>query len=109
MRKVPYIRKLHAKFSRLNKFESNHTISFIPPDGEFELMSYRLTTHVRPLIWIEAIVDKHEHSRIEFLIKAKSQFKTQSTANNVEILIPVPPDAYAPKFKSSTGRYRNVL
>ena len=28
-------------------FENDRTISFIPPDGEFELMSYRLNTHVR--------------------------------------------------------------
>ena len=31
--------------------------------------------------------------------KAKSQFKRRSTANNVEIHIPVPPDADSPKFK----------
>ena len=28
------------------RFEVDRTISFIPPDGEFELMSYRLNTHV---------------------------------------------------------------
>eukprot|EP00670_Eutreptiella_braarudii_P012822 CAMPEP_0174337238 /NCGR_PEP_ID=MMETSP0810-20121108/22144_1 /TAXON_ID=73025 ORGANISM="Eutreptiella gymnastica-like, Strain CCMP1594" /NCGR_SAMPLE_ID=MMETSP0810 /ASSEMBLY_ACC=CAM_ASM_000659 /LENGTH=279 /DNA_ID=CAMNT_0015456539 /DNA_START=29 /DNA_END=865 /DNA_ORIENTATION=+ len=27
---------------KLNRFESDRTISFIPPDGEFDLMSYRL-------------------------------------------------------------------
>ncbi|CAE8700805.1 unnamed protein product [Polarella glacialis] len=31
---------------RLARFENDRTISFIPPDGEFELMSYRLNTHV---------------------------------------------------------------
>ena len=37
---------------RLARFENDRTISFIPPDGEFELMSYRLSTQVRPLIWL---------------------------------------------------------
>lgn len=32
---------------RLSRFESDRTISFIPPDGESELMSYRINTHVR--------------------------------------------------------------
>jgi hypothetical protein len=32
---------------RLARFENDRTISFIPPDGEFELMSYRLATQVR--------------------------------------------------------------
>lgn len=34
---------------RLSRFENDRTISFIPPDGEFELMSYRLNTHVSTL------------------------------------------------------------
>eukprot|EP01116_Phalansterium_solitarium_P022346 TRINITY_DN733_c0_g1_i1.p1 TRINITY_DN733_c0_g1~~TRINITY_DN733_c0_g1_i1.p1 ORF type:complete len:432 (-),score=175.71 TRINITY_DN733_c0_g1_i1:185-1480(-) len=88
---------------KLSKFEVDKTISFIPPDGEFELMSYRLNTNVKPLIWIEAVVEKHKSSRIEYLIKARSQFKAKSTANNVIITIPVPADADTPKFKASIG------
>ena len=37
---------------RLARFETDRTISFIPPDGEFDLMTYRLATHVKPLIWV---------------------------------------------------------
>jgi len=88
---------------RLARFENDRTISFIPPDGEFELMTYRLNTHVKPLIWIEASVESHSHSRIEYLIKAKGQFKQRSTANNVEIAIPVPSDADSPQFRTNTG------
>uniref|UniRef100_A0A3Q2Q623 Adaptor related protein complex 1 subunit mu 3 n=1 Tax=Fundulus heteroclitus TaxID=8078 RepID=A0A3Q2Q623_FUNHE len=64
---------------RLSRFENDRTISFIPPDGESELMSYRLNT------------------------TARSQFKSRSTANNVSITVPVPSDADSPKFKTSTG------
>uniref|UniRef100_A0A7E4VAH2 MHD domain-containing protein n=1 Tax=Panagrellus redivivus TaxID=6233 RepID=A0A7E4VAH2_PANRE len=88
---------------RLSRFENDRTISFIPPDGEFELMSYRLTTVVKPLIWIECVVEKYSRSRVEFMVKAKSQFKRRSTANNVEIIIPVPSDADSPKFKAAIG------
>lgn len=34
---------------RLSRFENDRTISFIPPDGESELMSYRLNTAVSVL------------------------------------------------------------
>ncbi|KAJ1404906.1 clathrin assembly complex, medium subunit, partial [Ochromonadaceae sp. CCMP2298] len=88
---------------RLARFENDRTISFIPPDGEFELMSYRLNTQVKPLIWVEAVVEPHSHSRIEYMIKAKSQFKSRSIANNVEIVIPVPGDVDSPSFKASIG------
>ncbi|KAJ3366900.1 AP-1 complex subunit mu-1 [Kappamyces sp. JEL0680] len=64
---------------RLSRFENDRTISFIPPDGEFELMSYRLNT------------------------EARAQFKRRSSANNVEIIVPVPEDADSPKFKCTMG------
>lgn len=88
---------------RLARFENDRTISFIPPDGEFELMSYRLNTHVKPLIWVEAVVEPHKSTRIEYMIKARSNFKQRSVANNVEILIPVPTDVDTPSFKASVG------
>eukprot|EP00041_Stephanoeca_diplocostata_P017365 m.348604 g.348604 ORF g.348604 m.348604 type:complete len:430 (-) comp20678_c0_seq1:246-1535(-) len=88
---------------RLSRFENDRTISFIPPDGEFDLMSYRLQTHVKPLIWIESVIERHSHSRVEYMIKCKSQFKRRSTANNVVIKIPVPVDADSPKFKTTMG------
>jgi len=63
--------KFHQCF-RLNKFESERLITFIPPDGEFELMTYRVDTHVKPLIWVEAIVENSTQSKIEFVVKART-------------------------------------
>ncbi|OQD68477.1 hypothetical protein PENDEC_c035G04363 [Penicillium decumbens] len=88
---------------RLSRFENDRTISFIPPDGEFELMSYRLNTQVKPLIWVECLVESHSGSRIEYMLKAKAQFKRRSTANNVEIIVPVPEDADSPRFRTNIG------
>ncbi|KAE8619856.1 hypothetical protein XENTR_v10010002 [Xenopus tropicalis] len=93
---------------RLSRFENDRTISFIPPDGDFELMSYRLNTQVKPLIWIESVIEKFSHSRLEIMVKAKGQFKKQSVANNVEISVPVPSDADSPKFKTSVGSAKYV-
>lgn len=93
---------------RLSRFENDRTISFIPPDGDFELMSYRLNTQVKPLFWIEPIVERYSHSRVEYMVKAKSQFKKRSTANNVEIVIPVPSDVDGAKFKTTAGYCKYV-
>jgi len=95
--------QFHQCVSRA-RFEADRVISFVPPDGEFELLSYRLTTsNIKPLFWIEAIVEPHAHSRIEYLIKVRSQFKARSVANDVRIKIPVPPNADSPKFRQSIG------
>ncbi len=71
---------------RLARFENDRTISFIPPDGEFDLMTYRLTSQVKPLIWVEAMMESFAHSRIEYMVKAKSQFKSRFVRFYVFIL-----------------------
>jgi AP-1 complex subunit mu len=57
---------------------------------------------VKPLIWCESIVE-HYTGRVEYMVKAKAQFKKRSTANNVEIIVPVPEDADSPKFRATLG------
>ncbi|XP_065874989.1 AP-1 complex subunit mu-2-like isoform X2 [Euphorbia lathyris] len=58
---------------------------------------------VKPLIWVEAQVERHSRSRVEIMVKARSQFKERSTATNVEIELPVPSDATNPNIRSSMG------
>lgn len=96
---------------RLSRFESDRTISFIPPDGEFELMSYRIAARVKPLIWVESVMEVHSQSRVEFLVKARAQFKPRSAATGIEITVPVPPDVATPDFKTAIGsaKYRPEL
>ena len=93
---------------RLNKFENERNISFIPPDGEFNLMTYRVDQHVKPLIWADVSVEKFTRSSLEILVKAKTQFKAKSIANNVEIIIPVPSDVDSQSFKSNIGSVKYV-
>jgi AP-1 complex subunit mu len=40
---------------------------------------------------------------VEFMVKAKSQFKERSTATNVEIELPVPMDATTPAVRCTMG------
>ena len=60
---------------RLSKFENERIISFIPPDGDFELISYRLDVKVKPLFTVDVIIERPSTSKIEFMVKAKSNFK----------------------------------
>jgi hypothetical protein len=45
---------------RLARFENDRTISFIPPDGSFDLMTYRLSTQV----FLNCILQSQETSFI---------------------------------------------
>lgn len=66
-------------------------------------MTYRLNTQVKPLIVVETAIERFNRSRVEYMVKAKSQFKKRSSASGVEIVISVPSDVDGPKFKTSIG------
>lgn len=101
----------HVKFHqcvKLARFEQDRTISFIPPDGDFELLSYRVTSSesssdLKPLFWIDCKIVKFTQSTLEYLVTAKSQYKRRTAANNVTICVPVPRDADTPRLKASIG------
>jgi AP-1 complex subunit mu len=85
------------------KYEMDRTIEFIPPDGEFELMSYRLDISIKPLISVKVEIKNHSETRIEYIVKAKTNFKNRSVANNVSIYLPVPLDIQNATFKTTSG------
>ena len=85
------------------KYEMDRTIEFIPPDGEFELMSYRLDMSIKPLISVKVEIKNHSETRIEYIVKAKTNFKNRSVANNVSIYLPVPLDIQNATFKTTSG------
>ena len=88
---------------RLGRFENERLVTFIPPDGEFELMSYRLDVRVKPLFSVDVIVENPSATKIRFLVKVKSNYKERSTASNVEVFVPVPDDVENPNFKTVNG------
>jgi AP-1 complex subunit mu len=88
---------------RLVEYERDRTINFIPPDGAFTLMRYRVSAPMRPVIEAKAVITKHSHSRVEYSVTVKSMFKKKSTASNVEVIIPVPPDVDSPAFQAELG------
>nr|XP_016495353.1 PREDICTED: AP-1 complex subunit mu-2-like [Nicotiana tabacum] len=67
------------------------------------IAQYAVAVQVKPLLWVEAQVERHSRSRMEILVKARSQFKERSTATNVEIELPVPTDATNPDVRTSMG------
>jgi AP-2 complex subunit mu-1 len=53
---------------RLGKFDTERTITFIPPDGEFELMRYRVTQCTQPFRLIPSI---KEEGKTKLLLNLK--------------------------------------
>ena len=77
---------------KLSKFESEHSISFIPPDGEFELMRYRTTKDISLPFRVIPLVREIGRTKMEVKVVVKSNFKPTLIGQKIEIRIPTPPN-----------------
>lgn len=75
---------------RLSKFEQERAITFIPPDGQFELMSYRITENIACPFKIFPVVQERGRTKVDITVKLKSIFDKSISANNVIVKIPCP-------------------
>jgi len=73
---------------KLGKFDMDRTISFVPPDGEFQLMTYRITENVNLPFRVLPVVKELGRTRLEINIKVKSMFTFKLFATNVVMKIP---------------------
>lgn len=90
---------------RLGKFDKDRAITFVPPDGAFELMKYRTTESVKiPFEVISPLVTEHSDSRTEFKVTVKSKFLGEVTGKDVEISIPVPKNTATAKIYVQHGK-----
>lgn len=75
---------------KLGKFDADHIISFIPPDGEFELMRYRGTDNIDLPFKVHAIVNEIGKSSVNYSIAIRSTFGAKLFATGVVMQIPTP-------------------
>ncbi|XP_032887656.1 AP-2 complex subunit mu isoform X2 [Amblyraja radiata] len=75
---------------RLSKFESERSISFIPPDGEYELMRYRTTKDIILPFRVIPLVREVGRTKLEVKVVIKSNFKPSLLAQKIEVRIPTP-------------------
>lgn len=75
---------------KLSKFETEHSISFIPPDGEFELMRYRTTKDISLPFRVIPLVREVGRTKMEVKVVLKSNFKPSLLGQKIEVKIPTP-------------------
>ncbi|KAF0461076.1 clathrin adaptor mu subunit [Gigaspora margarita] len=93
---------------KLGKFDSDRTISFVPPDGEFELMRYRTTENVILPFRVHPVVNEIGKSRVEYRVTVKANFSPKLYANNVLIKIPTPLNTANINVRVASGKAKYV-
>lgn len=90
---------------RLGKFDTERTITFIPPDGEFELMRYRVQSPSQPFKLLPNITEEGK-TKLLVSLKIGATFGEDKKATNIVIKIPVPPTTAGTKISVGKGRAR---
>ena len=87
----------------LDKFDAERKISFIPPDGEFEVMKYRTTEGVSlPFRLHHSIQESGDHISIHLTVK--STFNAETFANMFKVRVPVPKNTAVCKVHVGAGK-----
>jgi AP-2 complex subunit mu-1 len=88
---------------RLNQYEEDKTIMFIPPDGDYDLMTYRIDKTNLPFD-VQALVEERGRNRVEYHIKVKARYEHYNVANGIVINVPVPDHTASVNIKTQGGK-----
>lgn len=76
---------------KLDKFEAN-TMKLIPPDGETELMRYRVQKFVKLPFRVMPTLRLDADGNLDISVRIKANFSAKLTATDVVVKIPTPPN-----------------
>ncbi|KAH8148114.1 uncharacterized protein LAJ45_07878 [Morchella importuna] len=89
---------------KLGKFDTDRIISFVPPDGEFELMRYRATENVNLPFRVHAIVNEIGKTKVEYQVAIRANYGTKLFATNVVVRVPTPLNTAGIQTRTSQGK-----
>mmetsp|Transcript_57723 Transcript_57723/g.137371 ORF Transcript_57723/g.137371 Transcript_57723/m.137371 type:complete len:428 (-) Transcript_57723:230-1513(-) len=75
---------------RLGKFDVDREITFIPPDGQFQLMTYRITENIESPFKLLPNVKSLGRSKMELSLQVSAMYDRNITATQVVITFPCP-------------------
>mmetsp|Transcript_16203 Transcript_16203/g.23629 ORF Transcript_16203/g.23629 Transcript_16203/m.23629 type:complete len:441 (-) Transcript_16203:145-1467(-) len=74
----------------LDEFESSRTLHFLPPDGEFSVLNYRITADFRPPFKIYPTIEETGSYKLDAVIVIRADIPDGNYGSNVIIRMPVP-------------------
>jgi len=74
----------------LDDFEGSRILSFVPPDGEFVVMNYTITSDFRTPFRIYPFFDLITPYKVELIVKIRGDIPEENYGGNVLVQFPVP-------------------
>jgi len=81
------------RLARFVQFANGRVLTFFPPDGEFVVLNYRMTTEFRCPFKIFPHVEEVSPFKIEVTVTVRADMPDKNAGANVNIVIPLPKDA----------------
>ncbi|KAG2434281.1 hypothetical protein HXX76_008005 [Chlamydomonas incerta] len=88
----------------LGAYESQKVVTFVPPDGEFELMRYRVNDGITLPFKVLPVISEVGRTRLEANVSVRSTFSNKMQAGPVVVLVPVPDNTASAKLLVTAGR-----
>jgi len=92
---------------RLDEFEAQRTLHFVPPEGEFSVLNYRITADYRPPFKIFPAIEETAPYKIEIICMVRAEIPETQHAANVVIRIPLPRNTVSATCELSSGQVRS--
>ncbi|KXZ55805.1 hypothetical protein GPECTOR_2g1355 [Gonium pectorale] len=88
----------------LGAYESQKVVTFVPPDGEFELMRYRVNEGITLPFKVLPVINEVGRTKLEANVSVRSTFSNKLQAGPVVVLVPVPDNTASAKLLVTAGR-----
>jgi len=75
---------------RLDDFEQHRTLAFVPPDGEFAVLNYRVAGEFRAPFRLFPTVEEPAPHKLDLVLMIRSDIPETNHGSNVTIRVPVP-------------------
>lgn len=92
---------------KLQAYESDHEVHFIPPDGEFELLSYDVSDNFTLPFRIISNYQQLGRTRAELNVKLRADFPSTLTAFQVIVWMPLPKSTVKVKMNATGGKTKS--
>lgn len=90
---------------RVTSFDSDRSICFVPPDGEFILMRYRSSANIKPPLRIlSSRVKEVSRTRVEIDFRIKSEFSPKIHGTDIVVKMPCPGNTANVKIRVVQGK-----
>jgi AP-4 complex subunit mu-1 len=74
----------------LDEFETSRTLHFLPPDGEFAVLNYRITADYRAPFKLYPTIEESGTYKVDAIVVLRADIPEANYGSNVVIRLPVP-------------------